>query len=81
MVISGWVLTLVGDEALRATALHVLATEPGLELGEMTPQGRLPVASEAADARAARDLLERLRSLPGVLHADVVGVYFDGPQP
>jgi nitrate reductase NapAB chaperone NapD len=75
MVISALVLTLTTGSA-RFDLLRTLAAMPGVQLGDLAPTGRLPLAVESADPAAARELLRLLEALAGVAHVDVVGVYF-----
>ena len=76
MPISGLILTLNADAALAAQAVATLSTRP-----EFLPGARnarwLPVAMEARDDAASRDLHDWLNALPGVDFVDVVYVNFD----
>ena len=79
MPVSGLVVTLVEDGQARAHVIHRLAGDPRFTCGE--PVGnRLPVALEAPDDRAARDIHQWLSELPGVEYLDVVFVGFDDDQ-
>ena len=76
MVISAWVATLASDAEQQAAAVDRLRAHPALLLGEVSSIGRLPLVAETVDTRSARDLLEALAASGGVVHVDVVGVYF-----
>ena len=76
MPISGLVITLSPVAELAAQAIATLGARP-----EFTPAERndrwLPVAMEARDDAASRDLHDWLCTLPGVEFVDVVYVNFD----
>ena len=80
MITSGLVITLSSDAELAAHALTQLSARP-----EFMPGGRtdrwLPVAMEARDDSASRDLHDWLQALPGVDYVDVVSVHFEEPGP
>lgn len=76
MITSGLVLTLSRDGALTSDAIATLGARSEITPGER--YGRwLPVAMEAHDDDASRDLHDWLQSLPGVEYVDVVSVNFD----
>ena len=75
MPISGLVLTLSADAALADQAVAKLHTRPEFTLGECNDRW-LPVALDAADDAASRDLHDWLNALPGVEFVDVVYVDF-----
>jgi hypothetical protein len=75
MITSGIVITLNADAALARQAQTTLQARPGLTLGELNARW-LPVALEAADVGASRDLHDWLNTVPGVDFVDVVEVNF-----
>ena len=79
MITSGLVLTLSSDSALAETAEASLRTRPELTLGQRSDRW-LPIAVEATDARASRDLHDWLSALPGVDFVDVVHVNFESEK-
>ncbi len=76
-VISAWVVTLAPGGLSRLDVIETLRRWPDARIGELAPTGRLPMTVETPDVRRARDLLEMLGALPGVLHVDVVGIYHE----
>lgn len=79
MPISGLILTLNGDAELAAQAVASLRTRPEFMPGERNARW-LPVAMEARDDAASRDLHDWLNALPGVDFVDVVYVNFDADE-
>ncbi|MCF7763900.1 MAG: hypothetical protein K9N62_09520 [Verrucomicrobia bacterium] len=79
MITSGLVITLGTDAALAAQAIAQIGAR-----AEFTPGQRndrwLPVAMEARDDAASRDLHDWLQALPGVEFVDVVSVNFEEPD-
>jgi hypothetical protein len=79
MIVSGLLVTLAGN-AKRAGILRALRRRPEFTTGRVN--GRwLPVAMEAPDDAASRDLHDWLSALPGVEFVDVVCVSFDDSSP
>jgi hypothetical protein len=76
MPISGLILTLNADAELAAQAVATVSTRPEFTPGERKARW-LPVAMEARDDAASRDLHDWLNALPGVDFVDVVYVNFD----
>ena len=76
MIISGLILSLSADEALTAQAVASVSTRTEFMPGERNARW-LPVAMEARDDAASRDLHDWLNALPGVDFVDVVYVNFD----
>lgn len=74
-VISAWVLTLAPGAAQRLDVIMRLRDRAGVQVGELAPTGRLPLAVETRDIVGARALLAELETWPGVVHLDVVGFY------
>lgn len=79
MPISGLILTLNDDAELAAQAVASLGTRPEFLPGERNARW-LPVAMEARDDAASRDLHDWLNALPGVDFVDVVYVNFDADE-
>jgi hypothetical protein len=75
MITSGLVLTLNADAALAEQAVASLRVRPEFTPGERNDRW-LPVALEAVDDAASRDLHDWLHALPGVEFVDVVYVDF-----
>jgi len=79
MITSGLVLTLTSDATLAAEAIAKVSARD-----EFTPGDRndrwLPIAMEARDDAASRDLHDWLHALPGVEFVDVVYVNFEEPE-
>lgn len=69
MPVSAYVIRYAPEDQPRVSA--ELASLAGVEVGEPTPTG-IPVAADTPDNRAAADLGERLRQLPGVKAAVLV---------
>ena len=79
MITSGLVITLSADPALAAQAIAMLSARHEFTPGERN--GRwLPVAMDAGDDAASRDLHDWLHALPGVEYVDVVHVNFDDAE-
>lgn len=76
MPISGLILTLSDDVELAEQAVSSVSTRPEFLPGERNARW-LPVAMEARDDAASRDLHDWLNALPGVDFVDVVYVNFD----
>ena len=76
MAISGLVLTLTDNDALRARTLQLLAEMPELALGEPTGL-RQPAVADTPHRWTDRELFERLQAMPGVHYAEVAYVWFD----
>jgi hypothetical protein len=76
MPISGLVITLNSDAELAAQAVATLSARPEFTPGERNTRW-LPVAMEARDDGASRDLHDWLNALPGVDFVDVVFVNSD----
>lgn len=76
MPISALVITLRGSPPEREHALAELAREPCIELGEVRGR-RLPAVSETPTLEAGRSLVERLLSMTGVEHVDVLSIQFE----
>ena len=76
MITSGLVLTLSSDATLAAQAVARLTARPELTPGERNDRW-VPVAMEARDDEASRDLHDWLHALPGVEFVDVVSVNFE----
>jgi len=73
MSVSGIVISFAREADLAASARSAIARERWLECG--VPAGsRLPAVIDAPDPRAARELVERLGRLPGVVSVDIVFV-------
>lgn len=79
MPISGLILTLNADAELAAQAVASLSTRAEFMPGERNARW-LPVAMEARDDAASRDLHDWLNALPGVAFVDVVYVNFDADE-
>jgi hypothetical protein len=75
MITSGLVLTLNADAALAEQAVASLRARPEFTPGERNDRW-LPVALEARDESARRDLHDWIETLPGVDFVDVVYVNF-----
>jgi hypothetical protein len=76
MSISGLIVTLPEDAALRQEALALLGQRPELELGPLA--GRwLPVVMETDSEGSSRTLHRWIESLPGVAYVDVAAVGFE----
>lgn len=75
-MISGLVVHLTGDKALRDAAIHAMQRRSGLELGEQSGR-RLPVVLESDGKKVAEDTTEWLKELPGVAHVDVTFVHLE----
>ena len=79
MPISGLLITLSADEAIRSSTRDLVAKRPELTVG--TPNDRwLPVALEARDDEHSREVHDWLHALPGVEYVDVVSVNFEEPD-
>ena len=79
MITSGLVITLSADAALAAHAIASVSARPEFTLGGRNDRW-LPVAMEAHDDAASRDLHDWLHALPGVDYVDVVSVNFEEPD-
>ena len=79
MITSGLVLTLSSDATLVAQAIAKIGARPDFTLGERNDRW-LPVAMEARNDDASRELHDWLHALPGVEFVDVVSVNFEEPD-
>lgn len=79
MITSGLVITLSADAALAAQVIAKVSARPEFTPGERNDRW-LPVAMEAHDDAASRDLHDWLHALPGVEYVDVVSVNFEEPD-
>lgn len=71
MPVCGWVVRMTGEPGRWEEARRALARLRGITVGE--PQGpRLPVVSEGEDPAEVYAVPERLLSVPGVAHVDLV---------
>ncbi len=78
MNLSG-ILVMARPENLPAVAAG-LATLPGVEVHQQDPQGRLVVVLEADSVRAEADGLRRIKTVPGVMMAEMVFHYFEDDE-
>lgn len=69
-LVSSLVITLAGDERMRAEALQLLVNFPDLELGQVAGAW-VPAVLESVDAAS---VIAALEALPGVLFVEVVFV-------
>lgn len=76
MITSGLILTLSPDAALAEQAMTALRARPEFTPGELGDRW-LPVALEARDEAARRDLHDWLEHLPGIELVEVVQVNFE----
>ncbi len=76
MITSGLILTLSHDPALADQALTALRVRPEFTPGERSDRW-LPLALEAHDETARRDLHDWLERLPGIELVEVVQVNFE----
>jgi len=65
MPVSGMVLVLSDEPAVRDSALEALEREPGLTLGQRVGD-RLPLVAETSSTPTCMALLERLATIEGV---------------
>jgi hypothetical protein len=76
MITSGLVITLSADAALAAQAIAQVSARSEFTPGERNDRW-LPLAMEARDDAASRDLHDWLHAQPGVDYVDVVSVNFE----
>jgi len=76
MLISGLIITLQPEPAVRAAAVARLRARPELTLGDLTDRW-LPAALEARDDAESRAVHDWLMAVPGVAFVDVVSVNFE----
>ena len=79
MITSGLVLTLSANATLAAEAIANVKARPEFTPGEHNDRW-LPLAMEARDDDASRELHDWLHALPGVDYVDVVSVSFEEPD-
>ena len=75
-MISGLVIHLSNLESLCSESLAQMRKRPGVMLGDRVGL-RLPIVVESTESHSAEDTTEWVKSLPGVLHADVTFVHFE----
>lgn len=73
MSVSGIVITIAENTTDSRGVLTALEAEPQLQLGEPL-QDRIPAVIDAPDASTAHAVVDRLRTLPGILAVDVIFV-------
>ncbi|MFN3749966.1 MAG: chaperone NapD [Thiobacillus sp.] len=78
MNLSG-ILVMVRPENLSAVVTELNAL-PGVEVHLEDPAGRLVVVLEAESVRAETDGLRRIKTVPGVLMAEMVFHYFEDDE-
>lgn len=80
MAISGLAILLEADPESQRTALAALASRPDLVIGPQVGP-RVAVTLETPDLDSDRAAVDALRAVPGVLHLDVICVFFpDDPD-
>jgi hypothetical protein len=75
MPISGLVITLSEDAALRQAALAALQRQPAVSVGPLTGN-RVPIVVDTIDDDADREVWEWLHTLPGIVLVNVAAVHF-----
>lgn len=75
MIVSGLVVTLHSDLALRTRALAALGEDARLAIGDPIG-GRLPVVAATETTAHGAELCEELSAQPGVVRVDVVSIEF-----
>lgn len=71
MPICGWVIRLSREPELWETSLETLRSWEGVTLGALTGLS-VPIVTESEDPGAVYDIPQRLMTLPGVIHVELV---------
>ena len=79
LMISGLVIHLSDNAALRRQALADMQRRTGVELGDRMDL-RLPVVVESTEDCSAKETAEWVKNLPGVVHADVTFVHLEAEE-
>jgi nitrate reductase NapAB chaperone NapD len=71
MPVSGLVVTLHEQDALREAATRALAAHPAITVGELQRDGKLPLVTDTDSLREQAIVWEEIQRLPGVLCVDL----------
>lgn len=74
MPVAGLVVNLSQDQQLAARAIETIQAKSVFTLGDPPRPDRYPVVMESADQDHAKDLLQWLQTIPGILDVQVVSV-------
>ena len=80
MPISGLVVSLTAEAAMRENARAIIASHPNVEVGE-TGNCRMAIAVETNSREEDQAFWQWLNELPGVSMVDVAFVAFDSDAP